>query len=119
MVRAYIDDVLIITKNNFEDHIKALDRELQRLAEAGLKLNTEKSFFGQTETEYLGLWVSNNVVRPLSSKVEVIKSIDVLTKVCDVRRFVGLENYYRDKWRKRAHTLAPLTKICSTKVKFK
>ena len=22
-------------------------------------------------------------------------------------------------WRKRAHTLAPLTKICSTKVKFK
>ena len=31
MVRAYIDDVLIITKNNFEEHIKALDRFLQRL----------------------------------------------------------------------------------------
>ena len=28
MVRAYIDDVLVITKNNFEDHLKALDRVL-------------------------------------------------------------------------------------------
>ena len=36
MVRAYIDDVLVITKINFEDHLKALDEVLQKLAEAGL-----------------------------------------------------------------------------------
>ena len=39
MVRAYIDDLLVITKNNSEDHLKALDRVLQRLAEPGLKVN--------------------------------------------------------------------------------
>ena len=54
MVCAYIDDVLVITKHNFKDHLKALDRVLQRFEEAGLKVNAEKSFFGQTETEYLG-----------------------------------------------------------------
>ena len=48
MVRAYIDDVLTKNKNDSEDHIKALDRFLKRLAEAGLKANTEKSFFGRT-----------------------------------------------------------------------
>ena len=48
MVHAYIDDVLVITKNNFEDHLKALGRFLKRLTEAGLKVNVEKSFFGQT-----------------------------------------------------------------------
>ena len=48
MVRDYIDDVLIITKNNSKDHLKALDKVLQRLAEVGFKVNVEKSFFGQT-----------------------------------------------------------------------
>ena len=28
-------------------------------------------------------------------------------------------NYYRDTWRKWAHTLDPITKLFSTKVKFK
>ena len=40
MICAYIFDVLIITKNNFEDHLKALEKVLQRLAESGLKVNT-------------------------------------------------------------------------------
>ena len=39
MVHEYIDDVLFITKNNFKDHLKALYRVLQRLVEAGLKVN--------------------------------------------------------------------------------
>ena len=119
MVCAYIYDVLVINKNNFKDHLKDLDKVLQRLAEAGLKVNTEKSFFRRIETEYIGFWVSNNGLRQLSSKVESIKSINVPTKVCDVRRFVGLVNFYKYMWNKRAHTLAPLTKLCSTKVKFK
>ena len=89
MVRAYIDDVLVITKNNFEDHLKALDGFLQRLAQAGLKVNAGKSFFRKTETEYLGFWVSNNRVRPLSYKVEAIKEIDVWNKVRDIRFFLG------------------------------
>ena len=44
--------------------------------------------------------------------------MDVPTKVCDLRRFLGLVNYYRDMSHKRAHTLAPLTKLCDTKPKF-
>ena len=47
---AYIDIVLVITKNNFKEHINALDRVLQIFVEAGLKVKSEKSFFEQTET---------------------------------------------------------------------
>ena len=69
MVNAYIDDVLVITKYNCKYHLKSLDRVLQILEELVLKVNAKKSFFGQTETEYLVFWVSNNGVRPISSKV--------------------------------------------------
>ena len=53
MVRAYIYDILVITKNRSKDHIKALDIVLQRLAESGLKVNEENSFSGWIEIEYL------------------------------------------------------------------
>ena len=31
----------------------------------GLKYNSENSFFGKTEIEYLGFWVTRNDVKPL------------------------------------------------------
>ena len=33
MVSAYIDDVLVITKNDFKDHLNALDKAQQRPVE--------------------------------------------------------------------------------------
>ena len=74
--------------------MKESEQFLQKLAEAGLKVNVEKSFFRQTESGYIGIWVSNQGVRPLSLKFEAIKKIDVPTKVHDVCRLVGLINDY-------------------------
>ena len=73
----------------------------------------------RSHQHYLRFWVSYNCVIPLLYKVEAIKSIYFSTKVHNVRRFVGLVSYYRDIWRNHADTLAPLTKLCSTKVKLK
>ena len=64
-VRAYIDDVLVVTKKNYDNHLVALERVLQRLAEAGLKVNADKSFFGRTEIEYLDFWVFKEGIQPL------------------------------------------------------
>ena len=49
MVRAYMYDVLVVTKNNLEDHLNDAYRVLQRRVELGLKVNAEKSFLGWTE----------------------------------------------------------------------
>ena len=110
MVRAYIDDILVITKNNFKDHLNALDKVQLRLDGAGLKVNTETSFFGKTETEHLRFWLINRGMIPLWSKVYAIKAKDVPTKVRKICRFLGIVNYYRDMWCKRAHKIAPLKK---------
>ena len=45
--------------------------------------------------------------------------MDAQIKVRGVHCFIVIINYYRDTWHKCAHTLAPLTKLCSTEIKFK
>ncbi len=44
-VRAYIDNLLVITKGTLEDHLDKLREVLRRLCKAGLKVNAAKSFF--------------------------------------------------------------------------
>ena len=53
-VRAFIDDLLVITRGTLEDHLDKLGEVLRRLREAGLKVNAAKSFFCTHEIEYLG-----------------------------------------------------------------
>ena len=48
MVRAYRNNVFVITKDDFICNLKALEKVLQKLAEAGFKANAGKSFFGRT-----------------------------------------------------------------------
>ncbi len=52
-VRAYIDDLLIITRGTLDDHLSKVKMVLTRLREAGLKVNAPKSFFCTHEIEYL------------------------------------------------------------------
>ena len=59
-VRAYIDDLLILTTDSWDTHINQLDEVLNRLQKAGLKVNANKSFFSRSELEYLGFRVTHN-----------------------------------------------------------
>jgi len=44
-VRAYIDDLLVVTRGTLKDHLEKLREVLRRLCEAGLKVNAAKLFF--------------------------------------------------------------------------
>jgi hypothetical protein len=46
-VRTYIDDLLVITNQDFMDHVAKLQQVFDRLQQAGLKINAKKSFFGK------------------------------------------------------------------------
>jgi hypothetical protein len=117
--RAYIDDLLVISNGNFDDHLDKLEQVLSRLLEAGLKVNVPKSLFGREELEYLGYWITRDGVKPLNKKVEAINNLAAPTNRKELRRFIGLINYYRDMWIRRSEVLAPLTALTSTKVNWK
>jgi len=117
--RAYIDDLLVVSSSTFEDHLDKLEQVLSRLQQAGLKVNASKSFFGREELEYLGYWITQEGIKPLSKKVEAINNLAVPRTRKQLRAFIGMVNYYRDMWLRRSETLAPLTALTSSKVKFK
>eukprot|EP00957_Ditylum_brightwellii_P205605 15344593-Ditylum_brightwellii.AAC.1 len=57
-VQVHIDDSLLITNGDWESHLKKIDKVLDRLKRAGLKVNAKKSLISCQELEYLGHWVT-------------------------------------------------------------
>ena len=74
-VRAYIDDLLCITKGTLEDHLAKLESVLSRLQDANLKVNARKSNFCAIETEYLGYILSRDGIKPQPKKVQSILAL--------------------------------------------
>jgi hypothetical protein len=110
-VRAYLDDLLVLTKGSFEDHLKDLEVVLQRLRDAGLKCNAPKCSFAKQELEYLGYIITSEGIKPDPKKIEAILALERPKTVKDVRHLLGMVQYYRDVWQRRSHTLSPLTNL--------
>ena len=117
-VQVYIDDVLILTDGSYEDHLQKVRTVLDRLEKANFRARVNKCMFASQETEYLGYYLTRKGIIPQPKKVEAILRLVAPTSKRQLRRFLGMVNYYRDMWQKRSHILAPLTKLCSPKAKF-
>ena len=118
-VRAYIDDLLILSTKSFDKHLEDLDKVFYRLKQAGLKVNAKKSFFAKSELEYLGFWITRQGIMPLPKKVQAIKNLAVPKTKKQLRSFIGIINYYRDMWVRRSEYLAPLSSLTSKTIKWK
>jgi hypothetical protein len=112
------DDLLCLTKGDWDDHLTKLEEVLKRIHKAGLKINASKSFFGRSELEYLGYVITRNSIQPMPKKVQAIKDINMPKNIKELRHFIGMVNYYRDMWPRRSEILAPLMQLCSKNVKW-
>jgi len=110
-VRAYIDDLLVITRGPLEDHLDKLREVLRRLCDVGLKVNAAKSFFCTHEIEYLGYILTRGGIKPQQKEVQVILAINPPNTVKELRQFLGMVQYYRDMWENRSEMLAPLSDL--------
>ena len=71
-VQVYINDLLVITKGSYDEHLEEVSKVLSRLRKAGLKVNARKSFFAQPKLEYLGYWITRDGIQPQPKKIEGI-----------------------------------------------
>ncbi|POM78601.1 Retrotransposable element [Phytophthora palmivora] len=65
--------------------------------------------------EHLRFLVTAEGKRPIAKKVDAILSLSKPRNIRDLRRFIGMINYYNDMWKGRSETLAPLTALTSIK----
>jgi hypothetical protein len=84
---------------------------MTRLQDANLKVNAVKSNFCAIETEYLGYILSRDGIKPQPKEVQSIVALTLPTSVKELRRFLGMVQYYRDFWAKCSEILAPLTEL--------
>eukprot|EP00957_Ditylum_brightwellii_P118650 9050479-Ditylum_brightwellii.AAC.1 len=82
-VMACIDDLLLITKETYEEH-------LEKLEKSGLKVNMNKSFFSQQELENLGYWITQLGIMPLAKKAAAIHEIHLPKNGKQLKGFIGI-----------------------------
>jgi len=112
-VKVYLDDLLVITRSDWDDHLDKLRQVLRLLQKAGLSVNAPKSSFGRHEVEYLGYVLTTGGIKPQTKKIQAILALTPPTNIKLLRRFLGMVQYYRDLWPKRSEMLAPLTDLVS------
>lgn len=91
---SYIDDV-IIASDNHEQHKEHLKLVFERLCEFGITINVSKCQFGKDNLEFLGFYVSDKGITPLKSRVQAISDFPKPNTVEELRRFLGMVNFYR------------------------
>ncbi|KAL5502776.1 hypothetical protein EMCRGX_G009597 [Ephydatia muelleri] len=114
---AYIDDVLIASHTQ-EQHLKDLRLVFERLAEHGILINPDKCLFGRRELDFLGHHINEQGVTPLSEKLQAIRDFPQPQTHRQLRRFMGLVNFYHRFLPHAATLMQPLhTLLSSTKEK--
>ena len=103
--KAYIDDILVVKKGSFQEHLEQLEEIFCCCQKANIKLNAEKYRFGLNEIDYLGYIVTPEGVKPNPKKIQVTQAMERPTTVTEVRRLIGMVQNYRDLWPKIAHIL--------------
>jgi hypothetical protein len=106
----YIDDVLIHTDTH-EKHLEALEQVLLRLHQHHLKINLDKSLFGDRQVSYLGFTLTPEGIKPGKAKLKSIEQAKPPSDVKGIRSFMGLCNFFRHHIQDFSIIAAPLFKF--------
>lgn len=109
-VYAYVDDVLIASSSP-EEHESHLEQLFQRLKEYGVIINQAKCKFGVGQVQFLGHLINAQGISPLQDKVNDIANFPEPATASQLRRFLGMVNFYRRFMPHCAQLLLPLTQL--------
>jgi len=93
-VIVFVDDILVGTETE-EGHNKIVKEILKRLEENDLYVKLEKCVWKTKKIRFLGVIIRPNGIEIEKEKVKRVLGWLVPQTVKDIRKFLGLANYYR------------------------
>ena len=109
-VTVFIDDILVYS-NTPQEHLRHLAEVLDQLALYSLYTKPSKCSLFQTTITFLGHVFTNGTIAVDPEKTSAVRDWPVPTGVSDVRRFVGLVNFFRRFVPNFAALAAPLNDL--------
>jgi len=93
-VAAFVDNILVGTETE-KGHDKIVEEVLKRLEENDLYVKLEKCMWKVRKIGFLGVIIGSNGTEIEKEKVDGVLSWPEPKNVKNVRKFLGLTNYYR------------------------
>lgn len=109
---AYLDDILVYSSSpqEHEQHLRTIFTTLQKY---GILLNPSKCVFRVPEISFLGYKISSAGSQPLPERIADLQSCPPPKTIGQLRRFLGMINFYRRFLPNAASLQAPLHDILS------
>ena len=117
-VAVFVDDVLVGTDSE-EGHDEIVAEVLKRLEENDLYVKPEKCSWKTSKVNFLGVVMGQGKIEMEEEKVEGVLNWPVPKTVRDVRKFLGLTNYYRRFIKNCAALAKPLNMLTRKDEKWK
>ena len=116
-VAAFVDDVLVGTETE-EGHDEIIEEVLKRLEENDLYIKPEKCVWKVQKIGFLGVVIGPDRIEMEKEKVDGILSWPEPKNIKDVRKFLGLANYYRRFIKNFAQVARPMNVLTRKDIKW-
>ena len=117
-VAAFVDNMLVRTEME-EGHDEIVEEVLRRLEENNLYVKPEKYAWKVRKIGFLGVVIGPSGIEMEKEKVDRTLSWPKPKNVKDVRKFLGLANYYRRFIKNFAQVARPINVLTKKDVKWR
>jgi hypothetical protein len=113
----YLDDIIVYSPS-FDKHVQHLNRVLEALEKANVKLNADKCSIARKQLDYLGFRITQEGIKPTMTNVKKTINFPTPTSPKAAYSFVQMAQFYRRFIKDFAHIAAPLNIFKKKNAKF-
>jgi len=117
-VAAFVDDVLVGTEME-EEYDEIVEEVLRRLEENNLYVKPEKCVWKVKKIGFLGVVIEPSGIEMEKEKIDGVLSWPEPRNIKDVRKFLGLANYYMRFIKDFARVARPMNMLTRKNVKWR